>query len=271
MFAKTFPDQNTDIRVNDLARAYVEEKIRSTVKDPGTAVDLVPVDHPIGAKRICSDLGYYEVFNNDHVRLVNLRREPIKEVSTRAIVTADREIELDLLIFATGFDAMTGALTRIELTGPRGDTITNLWRHGPFTYLGVAVPGMPNLFVLNGAGTPSVLANMALTAEQQVNWTIDLIAYCVARGIDEVEPRADAARKWTDHVALVGEKTFMAQVKLVVRGRQHRRQAASISALRGRIRHIHTDLRSGRGTRLRRLCAYAPQQNCLVQLRRHLA
>jgi cation diffusion facilitator CzcD-associated flavoprotein CzcO len=212
LFAKTFPDQNTDISVNDLARAYVEEQIRSIVKDPSVAADLVPVDHPIGAKRICSDLGYYDVFNHDHVRLVNLRREPIKEVNPRAIVTADREIELDLLIFATGFDAMTGPLTRIELTGPRGDTITNLWRHGPLTYLGVAVPGMPNLFVLNGAGTPSVLANMALSAEQQVNWTIDLIAYCVAHGIDEVEPRADAARKWTDHVTLVGEKTFMAKV-----------------------------------------------------------
>ena len=212
LFAKTFPDQNTDISVNDLAREYVQEKIRSIVKDSGVAADLVPVDHPIGAKRICSDLGYYEVFNNDHVRLVNLRREPIKEVNARAVVTADREIELDLLIFATGFDAMTGALTRIDVTGPRGDAITGLWRHGPLTYLGVAVPGLPNLFVLNGAGTPSVLANMALTAEQQVNWTIDLIAYCVAHGVDEVEPRADAARKWTDHVALVGGKTFMAQI-----------------------------------------------------------
>ncbi len=212
LFAKTFPDQNTDISVNDLAREYVQEKIRSIVKDSGVAADLVPVDHPIGAKRICSDLGYYEVFNNDHVRLVNLRREPIKEVNARAVVTADREIELDLLIFATGFDAMTGALTRIDVTGPRGDAITGLWQHGPLTYLGVAVPGLPNLFVLNGAGTPSVLANMALTAEQQVNWTIDLIAYCVAHGVDEVEPRADAARKWTNHVASVGGKTFMAQI-----------------------------------------------------------
>jgi len=164
LFAKTFEGQGTDLIINDAAREYVEDKIRSIVADPQTAQDLIPTDHPLGAKRICSDLGYFETYNRDNVQLVNLRREPIEAITADSVVTTERKVPVDLLIFATGFDAMTGALSRIELTGPRSDRITDTWRAGPLTYLGVAVPGFPTLLVLNSVGTPSVLANMALAA-----------------------------------------------------------------------------------------------------------
>jgi len=211
LFAKTFATQNADRAVNELARQFVEAKIRGIVKDPVVADDLVPVGYPIGAKRICSDSGYYGVFNHDHVHLVNLRREPVEQVEAHAVRTIDRAFDVDILVFATGFDAMTGALAHLDVVGPRGDTAAELWKDGPFTYLGVAIPGLPNLFTLNGAHTPSVLANMALSAEQQVDFALDLVAFCREQGWTEAEPRPDAARLWTDHVNEVGLSTFMGQ------------------------------------------------------------
>lgn len=218
LFAKTFNQQLVDMRANDLAREFVEAKIRDLVEDAAVAEDLIPTDHPIGAKRICSDSGYYATFNQPHVSLVNLRRDPIVGVEADAVRTKDARHELDILVFATGFDAMTGALARMEVEGPRGDTAAELWSEGPLTYLGVSVPGLPNLFTLNGAGTPSVLTNMMLGAEQQVNWTIGLIEYCGAQGWDEVEPRRDAARMWTDHVTELGGKSIFARARSWYRG-----------------------------------------------------
>src|SRR5690606_18687359 len=139
-------------------------------------------------------------FNRDNVSLVNLRRTPIVEVTPEGIRTEDGLVELDVLVFATGFDAMTGAVTRIDIVGPRGESIADAWADGPLTYLGMTVPGFPNLFALNGPGSPSVLANMVLTAEQQVNWMVELITHCDAAGHTVVEPRRDAAHAWFDHV-----------------------------------------------------------------------
>jgi cation diffusion facilitator CzcD-associated flavoprotein CzcO len=208
LFAKTFPNQTVDEAVNNLARDFAVRKIRSIVRDPVVAEDLIPTDHPIGTKRICTDSGYYDTFNRDNVRLVNLRREPIVEIVPTGVRTTARQIDLDVIVYATGFDAMTGSFTRIDIRGPRGDTLAERWRNGPVTYLGMAVPGQPNLFVLNGPGSPSVLANMALTSEQQVNWVFDLIGWCRSQGIDEVEARADAAEKWAAHVTEVAEATL---------------------------------------------------------------
>ncbi len=200
LFAKTFPNQTIDPAVNDIAREFAEAKIRSIVRDPQVAEDLIPTDHPIGTKRICTDDGYYATFNRDNVSLVNLRRTPIEEITADGIRTTDGLVELDVLVFATGFDAMTGAVTRIDIVGPRGESIADAWADGPVTYLGMTVPGFPNLFALNGPGSPSVLANMVLTAEQQVNWMVDLITHCDAHGHTLLEPRRDAAEAWFDHV-----------------------------------------------------------------------
>jgi len=200
LFAKTFANQTVDEAINEFAREFAVHKIRSIVDDPRVADDLTPSDHPIGTKRICTDSGYYDTFNRGNVRLVNLRREPIVEITAEGIRTATTTYDLDTIVYATGFDAMTGAVTRIDVVGPRGDRVADLWRNGPVTYLGLALPGQPNLFVLNGPGSPSVLSNMVMAAEQQVNWVVDLIASCREQGIDEVEPRRDIADKWTAHV-----------------------------------------------------------------------
>ena len=208
LFAKTFDGQSVDEKLNDLARDFAVRKIRSIVRDPQVAEDLIPTDHPIGTKRICTDSGYYETFNQPHVRLVNLRREPLVEVTPTGLRTTAREYPVDVIVYATGFDAMTGAVTRIDIRGPRGTTVADQWRDGPVTYLGLMMPGQPNLFVLNGPGSPSVLVNMVLHAEQQVNWMVELIAACRRDGVDEVEPRTDAAEKWTRHVSEAAEKTL---------------------------------------------------------------
>ncbi len=188
LFGKTFPDQNTDLQANDIVRRFAEDRIREIVRDPVVAAHLTPDDHPIGTKRICTDIGYYETFNRDNVRLVNLRSEPIVAVTAGGIRTAQGSYPCDVLIFATGFDAMTGALTRINPTGPDGDRLADLWADGPLTFLGMMVPRLPNLFTFSGPGSPSVLANMVLHAEVQVNWAIDLILATRRRGVTEVEP-----------------------------------------------------------------------------------
>ncbi len=200
LFAKTFPDQNSDLAANDIAREFAEERIREIVDDPAVAADLIPVDHPIGSKRICTDAGYYAAFNRDNVRLVNLRREPIEAITAQGVRTSDGTYPCDVLIFATGFDALTGALTRIDPTGPGGMRLRDIWADGPVTFLGLMIPGLPNLFSIGGPGSPSVLANMVLHGEVQVDWVIELILAARDRGISEVEPRSDAARAWTDHV-----------------------------------------------------------------------
>jgi cation diffusion facilitator CzcD-associated flavoprotein CzcO len=208
LFGKTFPDQLIELAANDIAREFAEDRIREIVDDPRVADDLIPTDHPIGTKRICTDAGYYETFNRDNTRLVNLRREPIEAITVDAVRTSAATYPCDALVFATGFDAMTGALTRIDPVGPTGDRLSDLWADGPVTFLGLMVPRLPNLFSLSGPGSPSVLANMVLHAEVQVDWAVELIRTATARGIDEVEPRLDAARAWTDHVAEVAEKTL---------------------------------------------------------------
>ncbi|MGY1814671.1 flavin-containing monooxygenase [Blastococcus sp. SYSU D00820] len=212
-FAKTFPDQSVDPVVNDMAREFVEARIRAVVHDPRVADDLIPDDHPIGTKRICTDTGYFETFNRDDVRLVNLRREPFVEITPTGVRTTAATYDLDVLVYATGFDAMTGAVTRIDVVGPRGDRIADTWADGPLTYLGVGVPGFPNLFPVTGPGSPSVLANMILAAEQQVDWLLDLVTYCRAHGIDQVEARRDAAETWTRHVDDAAHQTLFVQAR----------------------------------------------------------
>lgn len=208
LFSKTFPDQLTDLAANDIAREFAEARIRELVDDPAVAEDLIPVDHPIGTKRICTDTGYYETFNRDHVTLVNLRREPITAITADSVQTTTAGYRCDALVFATGFDAMTGALRRINPVGTAGTRLGDLWQDGPITFLGLMIPKLPNLFSFSGPGSPSVLANMVLHAEVQVDWVIALIAAARSDGVAQVEARADAAAAWTRHVTEVAEGTL---------------------------------------------------------------
>jgi cation diffusion facilitator CzcD-associated flavoprotein CzcO len=208
LFAKTFPDQTSVLTANDVARRFAEDRIREIVTDPAVAEDLIPVDHPIGTKRICTDAGYYATFNRANVRLVNLRREPIEVITADGVQTASGSFPCDVLVLATGFDALTGAMTRIDPVGPRGQRLTEIWADGPLTFMGLMVPGLPNLFSFSGPGSPSVLANMVLHAEVQVDWAVQLMLVANGRGLSEVEPRCDAARAWTQHLAAAADRTL---------------------------------------------------------------
>ncbi|GLP74590.1 cyclohexanone monooxygenase [Mycobacterium antarcticum] len=208
LFSKTFPDQLTDLAANDVARQFAEDRIRELVEDPAVADDLIPVDHPIGTKRICTDSGYYQIFNRAHVHLVNLRREPITAITADGVHTTAGDYPCDTLVFATGFDAMTGALTRIDPVGADGVRLDEVWADGPVTFLGMMIPQLPNLFTFSGPGSPSVLANMVLHAEIQVDWVIDLLTTARSAGFTQVDVRRDAADAWTRHVAAVADGTL---------------------------------------------------------------
>ncbi|AYJ48301.1 flavin-containing monooxygenase [Rhodococcus sp. P1Y] len=196
LFSKAFPDQMIDPAANETAREFAEAKIRDLVDDPATAEQLIPVDHPIGTKRIVTDDGYYETFNRPNVNLVNLRAEPIDGISGSGVRTSAREYELDIIVYATGFDAMTGALNKIDIRGRGGRTLREEWAAGPLTYLGLGVHGFPNMFIITGPGSPSVLSNMVLASEQHVNWVVDCLQHMRNNNVSSIEADASAASSW---------------------------------------------------------------------------
>ncbi|KQY54338.1 MULTISPECIES: flavin-containing monooxygenase [unclassified Nocardioides] len=208
LFGKTFPDQYTNIVSNDYARDFAVAKIRAIVEDPEVADDLIPSDHPIGTKRICTDSGYYATFNRDNVALVNLRKDPIEHIADWGVKTSESSYELDVLVFATGFDAMTGALTRMDIRGEGGVLLRDAWADGPVTYLGYQVPAFPNFFILNGPGSPAVLANMVLGSEMQVDWLLALIRAADEQGADRVAVSPDVAQEWTTQLQEAAEQTL---------------------------------------------------------------
>jgi len=197
LFSKTFPDQMLEIGANDTARIFWEDKIRSVVDDPTITEWLIPDDHPIGTKRICTDDNYYQTFNRDNVTLVNLRRTPILRMDTSGVTTSDAYFDLDVLVLATGFDAMTGSVDKLNIVGRDGETLNSAWASGPVTYLGLGVPGFPNLFNISGPGSPSVLANMVLHSQLHVDWIADAIGYLAAHGASAIEATRSSAAQWT--------------------------------------------------------------------------
>ncbi|MFB7223794.1 flavin-containing monooxygenase [Streptomyces sp. NPDC056227] len=197
LYSKTFPDQLTDRAANDAARAFWEEKVRARIDDPAVADLLVPTDHPIGTKRIVTDSDYYETYNRDNVRLVGLRGNAIERIDERGIGLADGEhVGLDAIVFATGFDAMTGAVDRIEVRGRGGRLLKDAWRGGPRTYLGLGVNGFPNFFNLTGPGSPSVLANVVLAGEQHGEWLADCLRHLDDHGYAAIEATEQAVESW---------------------------------------------------------------------------
>ena len=207
-YTHSFNDIFSNQLANDQAAEFVRNKIRSTVKDPQTAALLAPTDHAIGTKRICVDTDYYATFNHAHVSLVDLRATPITSVVASGLQTSDQTYALDSLVFATGYDAVTGALDRIDLRGRGGQTLKAKWSQGPRTYLGLMVAGFPNLFIITGPGSPSVLTNVIMAIEQHV----DLIARCLAhmqsQGLDSAEPLLSAENDWVEHVNQIASTTL---------------------------------------------------------------
>jgi cation diffusion facilitator CzcD-associated flavoprotein CzcO/acetyl esterase/lipase len=196
-----FADQAVNPASNEIVAEMVREKIRGIVQDPRTAELLCPRDHPIGSKRCCLDSGYYETFNLPHVRLVDLRTTPIAAVTETGIDTVEESMPFDAIVYATGFDAMTGALVAVDITGRNGVTLKQKWADGPSTYLGLTTSGFPNFFTLTGPGSPSVLSNMAVSLEQHVEWVADCLTRLRDDGFDVIEPTQQAEQAWDRHVA----------------------------------------------------------------------
>ncbi len=206
----TYKGVSVDENANRVVADFVRDKIREIVKDPEVAEILCPPeDLPIGAKRPPIDTDYYETFNRDNVTLVDVKQAPIERVVPEGIQTADSRYELDALIFATGFDAMTGTLLAIDIRGPEGKTLEAAWVDGPATYLGLMVAGLPNLFMINGPGSPSVKANMIVALEQHTDWVMGLIDYLAAQGLNRVEAKEQAQADWVEHAREVAEATLM--------------------------------------------------------------
>jgi cyclohexanone monooxygenase len=204
----SFFDIGADRRANDTASEFIRTKIREIVKDPEVAEKLVPVDHPFTSKRPLIDTNYFDTYNRENVTLVDIRHAPIEEITPTGIRTEDGEYELDIIVFATGFDAMTGTFNRIDIQGRDGEKLKDKWSHGPLTYLGVATAGYPNFFMITGPGSPSVLSNMPVSIEQHVEWISGAIQHMREEGLDVMEADEDAEKEWVEHVNGVAEQTM---------------------------------------------------------------
>ncbi|MFT7648226.1 MAG: cation diffusion facilitator CzcD-associated flavoprotein CzcO/acetyl esterase/lipase [Candidatus Poriferisodalaceae bacterium] len=198
---------------NDYASEFVREKIRAKVNDPEVAETLCPYDFPLATKRMCLDTGYYETFNQPHVTLVDLRKDPIATITETGIDTATSSHTFDAIVFATGFDAMTGAIVNVDITGREGQKLKDNWQDGPETYLGVTTVGFPNLYMVTGPQSPSVLSNMSVSIEQHVEWICDTINHLRESGYNTIEPTATAQAGWVQHNTDWGNITLFPQAK----------------------------------------------------------
>jgi len=208
-FRATFRDLLTNKDANDTASDFIRAKIRSIVKDPVVAEMLTPKDHPFATKRPPIDTNYFETFNRSNVTLVDIKASPIVKITSNGIRTQDAEYPLDIIVFATGFDAMTGPLLAIDIQGREGQRLKGSWAAGPRSYLGLQVAGFPNLFTITGPGSPSVLTNMPVAIEQHVEWITECIRRMRAQGLTRIEADPAAAERWVAHVNDAANATLL--------------------------------------------------------------
>jgi cyclohexanone monooxygenase len=207
-FMAAFNDLIFNKASNDTAAEFVRGKIRDMVKDPAKAALLAPTNHPIGTKRICVDTDYYLTYNQPNVDLVDVRNAPIEAVTPDGLLVGGKQYGFDAIVFATGFDAMTGALTRMGIVGRGGRKLADKWEAGPRTYLGLMTADFPNMFMITGPGSPSVLSNMMVSIEQHVDWVADCLGYLNSRQLDCIEPTLSAENAWVEHVNEVAHITL---------------------------------------------------------------
>jgi cyclohexanone monooxygenase len=208
MAVRLFADVQRNLEANALAVEMYGEMVRRMVKDPEVADALAPKDYPLGCKRVVVDKDYFVTFNRDNVTLVDLRKEGIEAITPKGLKTAARDYEFDVLIYATGFDAMTGALNRIDIRGSGGRKLREKWQDGPRAYLGIQSAGFPNMFMITGPGSPSVLSNMVVSIEQHVDWVSEAIDYMCEHGVETIEPEVEAEDRWIEHVNEVADGTM---------------------------------------------------------------
>ncbi|MBI3992753.1 MAG: NAD(P)/FAD-dependent oxidoreductase [Candidatus Lambdaproteobacteria bacterium] len=194
---------------NDTAAEFIRKKIRGIVRDPKVAELLCPTDHPLASKRPCLDSHYFETYNRDNVTLVDVRSDPIAAITPRGVRTGKAEYALATLVFATGFDAMTGAMHEIDIRAKDGPTLAERWAQGPQTYLGIMVAGLPNLFMVTGPGSPSVYAQMIMGIEYHIDWIADCLGHARSHGHTRIEAELDAEQAWGEHVQQVAAGTLI--------------------------------------------------------------
>ena len=212
-FRGIFHDLLTSQVANSAAADFIKSKIRNKVTDPKTADILTNIDHPYAAKRPPIDSHYFETFNKDHVTLVNIQTDPIAEITHNGIaLEGGTHYDLDVIVFATGYDAMTRPLLNLNIETPKA-SLNSYWEGGPRNYLGLAIPGFPNLFTITGPGSPSVLSNMPVSIEQHVDWITECIAHCIENGCTSIEAQEQAAEIWTDHVRKTADATLLPKVQ----------------------------------------------------------
>ena len=207
-FLLAYNDLLVDRAANDTAADFIRSKIAERVEDPQLAEKLSPRTYPYGAKRPCVDTGFYETFNRPNVTLVDISEAPLAKVTATSLHTTQAEYELDVIVFATGFDAMTGSLLRPTITGRGGRTLREHWRSGPLTYLGIATSGFPNMFILAGPGSPSLLGNVMVSIEQHVDWISELLTRSAEEGTPTIEADAAAEAAWVEHVNAAAAPTL---------------------------------------------------------------
>lgn len=200
-------DMLFDSKANAIGADFIRKKIRRIVNDPSIAEKLIPNNHAVGCKRLCSDTGYYETFNRDNVELVDLKQTPVDGIEERGIRCGNRLVEADAIIYATGFDAMTGALLNMNISTRRGRSLNDAWREGARTYLGLMTAGFPNFFMITGPGSPSVLTNMVMAIEDHVDWIANCLTYLYDEKIVEIEADHEAQSEWMERVKAIAEPT----------------------------------------------------------------
>jgi cyclohexanone monooxygenase len=204
----SFNDLLTNKEANDTAAEFVRNQIRTIVKDPATAELLAPKTYPIGTKRICVDSGYFETYNRDNVALVDISGGPIERFTPEGLVANGRHYAFDSVVFATGFDAMTGTLFAVDIRGRGGLALKDKWYAGPRTYLGLMTEAFPNMFMITGPGSPSVKSNMIISIEQHVDLVTDSLVYMRERGLELMEPEREAEDGWVEHVQEAANRTL---------------------------------------------------------------
>ncbi|MEI8151998.1 MAG: NAD(P)/FAD-dependent oxidoreductase [Hyphomicrobiales bacterium] len=212
-FRATFQDMLIDKAANDTAADFLKRKIRAVVKDPRTAALLSDIDHPYAAKRPPIDTDYFETYNRSNVTLVDVKTTPIQAITAAGVRTAEVEYPLDIVVFATGFDAMTGPLLRMDIRGRDGLALKDVWEAGPSNYLGLQIAGFPNLFTITGPGSPSVLCNMPVAIEQHADWITNCIDYMRTKGLKCIEAKLGSCEKWVAEVNEVANRTLLPHAK----------------------------------------------------------
>jgi cation diffusion facilitator CzcD-associated flavoprotein CzcO len=241
-----FRDILTDRKANAAISDFVARKIRQRVKNPKVAEKLIPRNHGFGTRRLPLETFYYEVYNRDNVELVDIAETPIERITPKGIKTSDKEYEFDVIIYATGFDAITGSFDRLDFRGVDGIRLKDKWKHGPQTYLGILVEGFPNMMMLMGPHT--ALGNIPRSIEYSVDWVSRLIRYAGETSLTRVEATAAGVTSWTDHVKALGVgllsnevNSWMTGINTNVEGKQTRiiaRYSGSAPAYRARCEEV---------------------------------